>query len=516
LASTTTRRGRLRATLAAALGAALLVPLAATPVAADTTTDPAEAAGSWLAAQLVDGERFEASFGDDVFPDQGLTADAVFALAAAGVASGTIEAATDWLATQVDAYTGAGGDVWAGATAKLLLVAEVTGRDGTSFGGVDLPAKLLDREQESGRFTDQSGFGDFSNVITQSLAVLALERATAGPSDAAVDYLVDAQCDDGGFPVQFVGACTSSVDGTAFAVQALAAVGGADEAITDAVGWLAATQATDGSFSSPDGVNANSTGLAAVALSLAGRDTEAAAARDWLLATQDGCDDPEPGAIPFNRDDRGDVVRATTQALPGLVSATLGTLSSAGASSALPSFDCDPEPPAERDVAVGCEQDEVRPGDTVDCTITGLLEGDEVRVIVTLTDEPTLLDDTFTADDGQVAFAFDVPDDIEPGATITITVDGGDGEFGATLTLSVTAPDDVDAGGEPVDDTEVLDVVVEADPDGSAAPAAERVAAQEELPETGLPAVLLAVVGLLGLALGSGLLLRTPRTRHTA
>jgi hypothetical protein len=79
---------------------ALLAPTAA--VAEPTTTeDPIEAAAGWLADQLADGERIEVTFdfgdGPQTFPDQGLTADVVFALSAAGVAASNIEAATDRL-----------------------------------------------------------------------------------------------------------------------------------------------------------------------------------------------------------------------------------------------------------------------------------------------------------------------------------------------------------------------------------------------------------------------------------
>ncbi|MFW5933838.1 MAG: peptidase, partial [Actinomycetota bacterium] len=174
---------------------ALLVPAAA--AAQPTSTDePTDAAAGWLAGELVDDQYIEVTFdfgdGPQTYPDPGLTADVVLALAGAGVASDQIGSATGWLEQQVGAYTGtASGEVYVGSVAKLLLVAEATDRS-TTFGGEDLVDLLEQREQDSGRYSDDSESGDFSNTITQSLALLALERVDgAGPSNAAVDHLVD-------------------------------------------------------------------------------------------------------------------------------------------------------------------------------------------------------------------------------------------------------------------------------------------------------------------------------------
>ena len=200
-----------------------------------------------------------------------------------------------------------------------------------------------------GRFRDTSDFGDFSSPLTQSLAVLALDRAgevdTASP---AVRMLLQQQCADGGFPATFVAPnadgsapdCAPSVDTTSFVVQALDAVG-ADDAVGAATAWLASQQADDGSYASPDGTNTNSTGLAAVALHLGGDAAAATKAGEWILTQQDGCAGATPGAIPFNVDSRGQEVRATTQALPGLTSSALGDLTSVGATLEVPGTGCD-------------------------------------------------------------------------------------------------------------------------------------------------------------------------------
>lgn len=351
-----------RLLLALATLLALTVPLAtlpALPALADTPTDdPAEAAAGWLVSVLTDDPAVDTGFG----PSAGPTIDVLLALAAVGVAADTIEDIADWLATQPAAYTQGvpfeeGEDTaYAGATAKLALAMMVVDRDPRAVGGLDLLDQLDSLEVTDpddgivGRFQDRSGFGEFSSPLTQSLALLALARADdAVPSAAAVAALTDQACPDGGFPSTFAPeTCTSSVDTTGYAVQALLAVG-ADAAADTAAAWLVSVQAADGSFSSADGVNTNSTGVAATALAATGRTAEAAAARGWIVSQQDDCDADSPGAIPFRTDERGSVELATAQAAFGLSGASLATVSRAGASADLPVLDC-PSPSVDEPV----------------------------------------------------------------------------------------------------------------------------------------------------------------------
>lgn len=334
--------------------ALLLTTVWAPPALAEPTPtdDPAEAAAGWLVSALTDDPAVGTEFGASV----GTTIDVLFALAAVGVAADTIEGIADFVTDEVATYTqGAGFDqddaAYAGASAKLALGLLIAERDPRDAGGVDLIEQLLSLEVDDpdavlGRFSDRGEFDDFSTPLTQSLALLALERAPGtAPSDDAVAALVDQACPDGGFPNQFEPeTCTSSVDTTGFAVQALFAVG-ADDAAGAAVSWLEEEQADDGSFSSPDGINTNSTGLAAVALSLGGATEAAAAAAEWIISQQDDCDTETPGAIPFNAEDRGFVELATAQAVPGLVGASLASISSTGASSAVPFLECEAASP---------------------------------------------------------------------------------------------------------------------------------------------------------------------------
>ncbi|MEX2532867.1 MAG: S-layer homology domain-containing protein [Nitriliruptoraceae bacterium] len=292
----------------------------AQPAAAETPQINAQAA-AFLLTQLVDGERIETRFGEMSFPDAGLTADVIFASFQADVAADKTEPALTWLAAQTDAYTGVtSGDTYAGAVAKLLLVGEASGSD-TLFGTDTLIGRLLDRHQTSGRFTDASSFGDFSNTITQSLAIIALSRSAPEQLPAtAATYLAGQACTDGGFPSAFdTEVCTSNVDATGFAVQALRAAGNT-AAVNAAVAWL--TQELDAERIT----NANAAGLAASAFAATGSSDALARTQTIITGLQAGCAANMPGAIRFSATDVGDATRATAQALFGRLGGDLATV----------------------------------------------------------------------------------------------------------------------------------------------------------------------------------------------
>lgn len=349
---------RLRRTGALALTtAALLLAGAPAHAATSTTTDPAEAAAGWLATQLVDGDHLEVTFDGTSYADYGLTADAVLALDAAGVAQDAAARATGYLAADVGAYAGDGEkESYAGSLAKLLNVAVAQGRDPEEFGGVDLVARLSALEcgparpgcpaADLGRFSDKSAYGDYSNGIGHSLALIGLERATTtGPSAASVAYLVGQQCEDGSFPETFGQAtCTASVDTTGFAVQALALTGGAgaQQAVDDAVAWLKSVQRTDGSFVGNEVANSNTTALAAQALDAAGESAAAERAVAFVAGLQAGCDaaTADEGQVAYDAEGKGDPARATTQAAPALAGVTLAEITADGATADAPRLDC--------------------------------------------------------------------------------------------------------------------------------------------------------------------------------
>lgn len=312
------------------------IGLVAAPAAAAATHDKADAAAGWLARQMTDGERFEADFGGQKFPDQGLTIDAIFAFAAAGVSDTNAGKAIAWLAKPevTTGYVGGGAEAYAGAHAKLMLAAQIRGKDPASFGGVDLKTGLLSLLTPSGRFSDRSEYGDYSNALSQSLALLALDRTPGGAPASAVTFLAGTQCADGGFPQNFGEAtCTSDVDATATVVQALRATGDPVNA-REGTSWLVTKQHANGGFGfGTNAPNANSTGLAAEALA-GHRPAAAVKAREFLRSLQTGCAGAEAdrGAIAYDATGLNPTTapRATAQAILGLARIPLSDLHGGG------------------------------------------------------------------------------------------------------------------------------------------------------------------------------------------
>lgn len=372
-----------------ALVLAAAAPASAAPATAASTTDPGEAAAGWLARQFSGGNHLESCFGAQCFPDYGLTADAVFGLASAKVAGGSISRATAWLAANAAAYIGAtdGTGPYPGSYAKLALVAEVTSRDPATFGGIDLLSRLRDLQcphagctaGQDGAFRNALPDGGFANDVTQSLAILALSRS-ARPADraavpAAAAFLNRQQCTPtAGFPTYFrtAGTCTSDVDPTAFAVQALLAAGTRP---TGAVSWLAAQRQPSGGFVGNGVANANTTGLAVEALSAAGRDTGASQA--FIGRLQIGCAGAvaDRGAISYDGPatfKTATAVRATPQGILGLTKVPLATLAATGASAVVPVLNCAVPPSPAPTPAPSVIAGRVSPGGQLAATGTDL------------------------------------------------------------------------------------------------------------------------------------------------
>ncbi|MFD8749668.1 prenyltransferase/squalene oxidase repeat-containing protein [Kitasatospora sp. NPDC059577] len=336
--------------LPAAAAHAAPTPATSAPAAsASVTVRPDAAAAGWLARQLVDGDHFESVFNGTAYPDQGLTVDAVLAFAASHGSDLAAAKATAWLAKPeiISGYLGDGTtEAYAGATAKLLLAAEVRGENPASFGGVDLPARLRSLRTAEGRFSDRSQWGDYSNAFGQSLALIALHRTPGDAPAAAVDYLANSQCADGGFPVAFgQTTCASDADATALAVQALAATGRTAKA-NAGLTWLTTHQNADGGFAAAGATasNANTTGLATQALLAGGH--FGAGLKGWsrLVKLQQGCaaDPAVRGAVAYDATGftAGTGARATAQAVLGLAGTPLATLSAAGARPDAPTLLC--------------------------------------------------------------------------------------------------------------------------------------------------------------------------------
>ncbi|HTZ45937.1 MAG TPA: prenyltransferase/squalene oxidase repeat-containing protein [Jatrophihabitans sp.] len=330
---------------AAAVVSALLVTttgsLAATPLLA-----PAAAAGSgpaFLAGRLVGGNHLTNSYGDD----QGLTADLALALAASHEQDPALAKVVGWLTSQVVPYADPAGTTaypgpYSGAAGKLALVAEATGQDPHSFGGFDLLATLTGHvctaARPDGSCTAAGDFYQSYSSISQSLAVLALARGGVTPPAAAVTRLEQLQCADGGFSSELVvppAACSSDADATGYAVQALSLLPGTAAVLGTARDYLLTTQQPDGGYTGAAGENANSTALAAQALTaLAGvaglpastvtpvHADPVTAARAFLTGLQQ----PDGGYL-INPATPGSDVRSTTQAVPALAGAILTTVS---------------------------------------------------------------------------------------------------------------------------------------------------------------------------------------------
>ncbi len=345
------------ATVTATVTAAVL---GAPRSAADPTPTTVDLAARWLAGEVRDDTLTTGGV-----PDPGLAADAALALAATGRQSGTAERlARRLLDDPGTSLRPAGpGQVLAGAAAKLVLLAIARGEDPRDVDGEDLVAALLDRvvvspgATDDGRLRDRPpsstpALSDRSNVFTQALGALALARTGAAPG-GVVGLLVDQQCPSGGFRLFLTGgrSCASDAaadaDTTSVAVLALSEVAADDPGsvtveVERALDWLESAQRPDGALSSSGpgaSANANSTGLAALALRIGGRTAAADRARDWVTARQLRCSvgAGDAGAIAFTASaqtaaatgiptiSRDQFRRSTSQALLAFADVPLGS-----------------------------------------------------------------------------------------------------------------------------------------------------------------------------------------------
>ncbi len=317
--TTTTRRRSAGLVLAPVAGLAMIVL-----IAAPAQAGPPDDAAAYLVAQLTDGDHLEIGG----FVQYGPTIDVGLGLLAAESEAASLDAIAAFLSTEdaVFNYVHGGGfdapdAAYAGATAKLGFFASITGGDPRDVGGEDLVDTLLSLEGNDGRFADHSDFGDFSNIIGQSFAILSLTAADGvEPSDAAVRTLVNAQCDDGGYTLDFDGGdCVGTADATGIAVQALNASdpgeSGAltperEEALVAAAAWLVDNREVDGSYLLDGVANVNTTGYGAIGVLAVGLDASPSVA--WLVSVQ-----LPDGGLPLSPGAESDVL-ATAQALPAL------------------------------------------------------------------------------------------------------------------------------------------------------------------------------------------------------
>lgn len=382
------RRG-LVATAATALGAGLLAVPAAQ---ADTSRTPQTVnAADWLSGQVVDGVLYNEQFN---FVDWGLTIDTLLALDAVGGYKAKVADIADALADDLGSYIGTGEESYAGSTAKALVAAQAADRTATDFGGTNLVQVTEARVDETGRLADESDFGNYANVFGQAFAVKGLHAAESGEAAAATTFLLQQQCADGGFRLDFTATDTScsgddaQTDSTAVAVDALLAQRGdeaVDSALDDAATWLLTQQDEDGSFGggpATEASNTNSTAVAGVALEKLGEPDRAAQAAAWIAQRQvtaySACGtelDGQFGAVGYDdaaiaaAEDDGIEVETVDQ----------WRRATAPAITALQSYD-DPSPLPKATFDVTAPSGYVAAGATVSLTASGLASGERYCV----------------------------------------------------------------------------------------------------------------------------------------
>jgi hypothetical protein len=323
---------------------------AVAPAVASAATAPtgSQAASGWLARQMVHGSHFVTVYSGVSYPAQGETIDALLAFAATKSANGYGARAIAWLEqpSVLSSYIGSGTESYAGATAKVALAAEVRGVNPARFGKVNLIRRLAELLTKSGRYSDHSAYGDYSNTFSQSLAIIALSRRGGAPAQA-VSFLISSECKNGGFPLNFgQKTCVSDTDATAMDVQALLAAGGHRAAAVRGLTWLKRVQHSNGGFDAAGGTgpNANSTGLAGEAFAAAGWYRTAALSAKFVRSLQAGCSAKpwERGAIAYDSTGfvKSTAIDATAQGILGLADVSLGNISARGSRNGDPRLVC--------------------------------------------------------------------------------------------------------------------------------------------------------------------------------
>jgi hypothetical protein len=210
---------------------------------------------------------------DGGFPSSaGETIDAVFAFVARDIDPATVKkddkSPLDYLEAQTDSYITTPGHL-----AKLVLGLAAAGEDPRDFAGHDLVADM-----NAGFNSTSHSYGD--GPIDHALYMLARERLDLSPAHGAAGYLESKQTADGCWEFSDGAGCDTNT--TALAIEALLAAGvdPSDSAVEDALDYLEDAQNDDGGFpydplsSWGTDSDANSTAFVIQALIAAGEDID--------------------------------------------------------------------------------------------------------------------------------------------------------------------------------------------------------------------------------------------------
>jgi hypothetical protein len=274
----------------------------------------------WLRAhQSADGG-FAGDF--DSASGLGATMEAVFAIVAGGEDPATWSQGGNtpigFLESQASGALSTPGD-----TAKLILAALAAGRDARDFGGIDLVSSLEAKSDDDGLY----GGTEAGNVVSQSLAILALKAAGRPIPASALAWLAAVQLDDGSW--SWNGDTTPGTgdsNSTALALQALVAADEQDAIVNKALDYLHGIQNEDGGFpyQKPSDfgsdTDANSTAYVIQALIATGNDP---ASGDWTVGgnaplTALAALQLESGAFAWQAAVPDENFLATAQAIPAL------------------------------------------------------------------------------------------------------------------------------------------------------------------------------------------------------
>jgi LPXTG-motif cell wall-anchored protein len=326
--------------LAAGLVFAVAAPATAAPPSSDPRTDARDAA-AWI-AERVNASGFIPSSTSPTKANLSSSAQAVTALAAAGVGKSKVTALLAYLGSHIDAFVAANGFDDPGAIAYLILAAEAGGADPTSFGPAhaDLVTRLVATQQPDGLF-GLAANATFTGAFDEGLSLLALHAA--GIANAhGVTWLEGQQCADGSFTAfradttiacpavnttTFAGPDTNS---TALALLGLIAQGDTTAA-AKAEAALRAVRNSGGGWGffarNDQPTDANSTGLVLEALRTVSGVADQQGIRA-LLALQVGCAGAvaDRGGIAFQPDGMGRLAGdmfATVQATAALAEVAL-------------------------------------------------------------------------------------------------------------------------------------------------------------------------------------------------